>query len=188
MARRRLCDRRVEVEREVGHLLCVVNALDVGAGGGADLAPALGPDREQLLEPGAQRLLRGVEQRHVDPVRLARPRHGFVVQEGDHRLAERHRLDREQPVPAGVELVDDDVDVVVERERLLVVEVLDDAQLDVEAVRRPRSRGRCPSAAVTTAHAARSAAARSDGGTGRIAARSMPGGITCASGTQRIAS
>ena len=56
------------------------------------------------------------------------------MQEGDDRLAERHRLDREQPVPAGVELVDDDVDVVEERECLLVVQVLDDAKLDVEAV------------------------------------------------------
>ena len=66
------------------------------------------------------------------------------------RLPERHALDREQAVPAGVELVDDDVRVAVQGERLLVVDALHDAELDVEALARaqhvirplPPSRGR----------------------------------------------
>ena len=48
------------------------------------------------------------------------------------RLPERHALDREQPVPARVQLVDDDVRVAVPREGVVVMEALDDAELDVE--------------------------------------------------------
>ena len=44
----------------------------------------------------------------------------LVVEERDDRLAERHRLDREDPVPAGVQLVDDDVSAAVALARLVV--------------------------------------------------------------------
>ena len=54
------------------------------------------------------------------------------MEERDDRLAERHALDREEPVPAGMELVDDDVRVPVALERLGVVEALDDLEVDVE--------------------------------------------------------
>ena len=93
-----------------------------------------GPHLEQFLQAATERVLGRVEDRHVDPVRLPGARHCLLVQERDDRLAERHRLDREQPVPARVELIDDDVDVVEERECLGVVQVLDDAKLDVEAL------------------------------------------------------
>ena len=64
--------------------------------------------------------------------RLLGPADGVVVQEGDDRLAERHALDREQAVPARVELVDDDVGVAVALECLVVVEALDDLEVGVE--------------------------------------------------------
>ena len=51
------------------------------------------------------------------------------MQERDHRLPERHRLDREQPVPPGVELVDNDVGGLVALAGLVVVEALDDLQI-----------------------------------------------------------
>src|SRR4029078_9653042 len=54
------------------------------------------------------------------------------VEEGDDGLAQRHALDREEAVPAGVQLVDDDVRVALPLERLRVVEPFDDAQLAVE--------------------------------------------------------
>ena len=54
------------------------------------------------------------------------------MQEGDDRLSERHRLDREEPVPARVQLVDDDVGGAVALERLVVVEALDELEVGVE--------------------------------------------------------
>ena len=50
--------------------------------------------------------------------------YGLFVQEGDDGLAQRHRLDREQSVPAGVQLVDDDVRILVAATRLVVVQAL----------------------------------------------------------------
>ena len=58
------------------------------------------------------------------------------MEERDDRLAERHRLDREDAVPAGVQLVDDHVRVPVALERLAVVEPFDDLELDVELLAR----------------------------------------------------
>ena len=81
-------------------------------------------------------VVRGVDERHLDAVGLLGAADGLVVQERQHRLAERHALDREEAVPAGVELVDDDVGVAVQRERLVVVDALHDAELDVEALAR----------------------------------------------------
>ena len=60
------------------------------------------------------------------------------MEERDDGLPERHALDREQPVPAGVQLVDDDVGVAVALERLFVMEPLDDLEIGVEAVDRRR--------------------------------------------------
>ena len=57
---------------------------------------------------------------------------GIVVEERDDRLAERHALDREEAVPAGVELVDDDVCVAIALERLVVVQPFDDLEVGVE--------------------------------------------------------
>ena len=65
--------------------------------------------------------------------RLLRAPDGLLVEERDDRLAERHALDREQAVPARVELVDDDVGVPEALERLLVMEPLDDLEIGVEA-------------------------------------------------------
>ena len=58
------------------------------------------------------------------------------MQEGDDRLPERHRLDREDAIPAGVQLVDHDVGRAVALERLVVVEALDELELGVEALAR----------------------------------------------------
>ena len=113
---------------------------------------------------------------------------GFVVQERDDRLPERHALDREEPVPAGVQLVDDDVGLAVALERLVVVQALDEDEVGVEAL-------------AGGDHVLGSLAAADEGAcriTGRlesvggyagsIDATSIPGGIISASGTQRIAS
>ena len=54
----------------------------------------------------------------------------------DDRLAERHRLEREDAVPAGVQLVDDDVGPGVALARLLVVDALDDVELDRQLLAR----------------------------------------------------
>ena len=57
----------------------------------------------------------------------------LVVEEGDDRLPERHALDREDAVPACVQLVDDDVRVAVALERLVVAQALDQDEVGVEA-------------------------------------------------------
>ena len=109
------------------------------------------------------------------------------MQERDDGLAERHALDREEAVPAGIQLVDDDVGVAVALERLVVVEPSTISQLGVEALARADRRSvpfrrRDEGAWTITGRA------RPDGGTGVIAREVDPGGITSASGTQRIAS
>ena len=91
-----------------------------------------------------ERLLRRIDDRHLDAERLLRPPHGLVVEERDDRLAERHRLDREDAVPARVQLVDDHVRVPVALERLAMVEPLDDLELDVELARTRRRHAPCP--------------------------------------------
>ena len=140
------------------------------------------PELDELLEPLAQRVGRRVDDGHRDLVRLLGAPDRLLVEERHDGLAERHALDREQAVPAGVQLVDDDVGVAVQRERLLVVEPFDDPQVDVEARRTRGGRDRCPCAAARTGRGRRRAALRPDGGTGRIADRSTPGGIITASG------
>ncbi len=109
------------------------------------------------------------------------------MEKGDDRFAERHRLDREEAVPAGVQLVDDDVGGAVALERLVVVQPFDELEVGVEPVARGETcsvpfRPRCEGAWTISGRL------RSDGGAGSIRARSIPGGITSASGTQRIAS
>ena len=73
-------------------------------------------------------------------------------------------------------------------ERLVVVEALDELEVGVE----PLDGGDHVLAALAPARRGRvddqRAASRSLGGAGAIRARSTPGGITSASGTQRIAS
>ena len=67
-----------------------------------------------------------------DAERLLGLLHRFVPQVAQHRLPERHRLQREDPVPAGVELVDDDVRPFVVAPRLVVAEPFDDVEVDVQ--------------------------------------------------------
>ncbi len=128
-----------------------MDALDVRARGAADLVPPGGPHRHELGEAVTEGLRRRVDERDRQPERVLGPARRLVVQERDDRLAERHALDREQPVPTGVQLVDDDVGVAIARERLVVVKALDDPELDVEALARAEhvvgslaaARGRC---------------------------------------------
>ncbi len=60
--------------------------------------------------------------------------HGLRSEIAEHRLAERHRLEREDPVPAGVQLVDDDVGSLVAPAGLVVPDPLDDVELDIQAL------------------------------------------------------
>jgi hypothetical protein len=70
------------------------------------------------------------------------------VEERDYGLAERHRLDREDAVPARVQLIHDHVGAPVALERRAVVEALDDLEVDVQLgagghhVRGPLARAR----------------------------------------------
>ena len=110
------------------------------------------------------------------------------MEERDDGLAERHALDREESVPARVELVDDDVGALEALERLVVRHALDDLELGVEPFDGRDHVLGALAAAGRGGVEDRRAASRSDGGAGAIAATSIPGGITSASGTQRIAS
>ena len=108
-----------------------MHPLDVRAARRAD-APPLVRRLDQRAQRVGERVLRRGDDRHLDAERLLRAPHRLVVEERDDRLAERHRLDREHAVPAGVQLVDDDVGVAVALERLAMVEPFDDLELDVE--------------------------------------------------------
>ena len=97
------------------------------------------------------------------------------LQVRDDGLAERHRLEREHAVPAGVQLVDDDVGAGVALARLLVRDALDDVELD----------GSCAHASITCCvpffsrfdgACTTSGRALSDGGTGVNSRRSSPVG------------
>ena len=90
-------------------------------------------------------------------------------------------------MPAGVQLVDDDVGARVALARLVVRDALDDVELD--GSRAQASITCCvPFFSRLDGACTTSGRALSDGGTGVNGRRSSPGGITCASGTQRIAS
>ena len=58
------------------------------------------------------------------------------MQERDDGLAEREALDREYAVPAGVQLVDDDVGLAVELEGLVVREPFDEPKVGIQPVDR----------------------------------------------------
>ncbi len=150
-------------------------------------SPLLGRLDERPQRVG-ERLLRRADDRDLDAERLLGLPHRLVVQERDDRLAERHRLDREDAVPAGVQLVDDHVGAAGSARTLRDGRALRRSRARRRAPRRPRRRAPCPCARATTARAARRAARDRDGGAGSIARTSIPGGITCASGTQRAAS
>ena len=109
------------------------------------------------------------------------------MQERDDGLPERHRLDREEPVPARVQLVDHDVGGAVALERLVVVEALDELEVGVE----PFHGGDHVLAALAPAGGGRVDDQRPlplGRRRGRDRGEVDPGGITSASGTQRIAS
>src|SRR5581483_1005707 len=108
-----------------------VDALDVRPARGAD-PTALGRRLDERTENVGERLLRRLDDRDVDSERLPRALDRLVVEERDDGLAERHRLDGEEPVPAGVQLVDDDVRALVALASLVVMEALDDLELDRE--------------------------------------------------------
>src|SRR5262245_27201746 len=111
----------VESEEAVGDALEVVDLLDVGPRLGAD-SPPLSRRRDEGLEGRTQRVLRRTDDRNTCVELALGPFDGLVVQERHDGLAERHALDREEPVPAGIQLVDDDVRFAVALERLVVVE------------------------------------------------------------------
>ena len=123
----------------------------------------------------AQRLLRGRDERHLDAERLLGARDGLVVEERDDGLAERHRLDREDPVPAGVQLVDHDVGRAVALERLVVVESLDELEVGVQALRRAATTCSVPLRRRDEGACTISGRARSDGGAGSIRREVDPG-------------
>ena len=95
-------------------------------------APFLRPRVDERAESLLQRLHSDADERHLGSVGLLRSRAGLVVEECEDGLAEREAFDREDPVPPGVELVDHDVGLAVQRERLVVADALDDPQVDVE--------------------------------------------------------
>jgi hypothetical protein len=113
-----------------------VHALDVVPARRPYAAPVLGI-LDQWLEVGGQRLGGGGDDGHRRPERILGAGDSLLVEKGHHRLAERHRLDGEQAVPAGVELVDDDVRRLVLTPGLVMMEALDDPELD----RQPRAGG-----------------------------------------------
>src|SRR6188472_1302216 len=129
---RAMSEASVESEEAVGDALEVVYLLDVRSRLGADPL-ALGRRGDERLECRAERLLRRSHDGNARVELPLRTRDGLVVQERHDRLAERHALDREQPVPARVQLVDDDVGLAVALERLVVVESLDEEEVCVEA-------------------------------------------------------
>ena len=111
------------------------------------------------------------------------------MQERDDGLAEREALDREDAVPAGVQLVDDDVGLAVELEGLVVREPFDEPEVGIQ----PVDRGDDVLGALAAARRRRVddqrpllLGARNRRRDGRDT--STPGRIISASGTQRIAS
>lgn len=57
----------------------------------------------------------------------------LLVKERHDRLAECHALDREESVPAGVQLIDDEVCGAVALKRLGVVKPLHDLEVDIKS-------------------------------------------------------
>ena len=92
--------------------------------------------RRQLSDPIAERLFRDRDDRDLDAERALGLLDRLGPQVAQDRLAERHRLEREDPVPAGVQLVDHDVGALVPAARLVVAQALDDVELDVQALAR----------------------------------------------------
>src|SRR6188768_907329 len=123
----------VESEEAVGDALEVVDLLDVRSRLGADPLP-LCRRPDEGLERRTQRLLRRADDGNARVDLVLGPRDGLVVQERHDRLAQCHALDREEPVPAGVQLVDDDVGLAIALEGLVVVEALDEHELRIEAL------------------------------------------------------
>src|SRR6188472_2010838 len=125
----------VKSEEAVGDALEVVDLLDVRSRLGADSLP-LCRRRDEGLERRAQCLLRRTDDGNARVELVLGPRDGLVVQERHDRLSECHALDREEPIPAGIQLVDDDVRFAVALERLVVVKPLDEEEFGVEALAR----------------------------------------------------
>src|SRR5581483_671851 len=97
----------VDGDQAVGDAVDVVHLLHVGAALGADLAP-----EGRLLDERAKRvgegLLRRGNDRDAHPEALGALLDDVLLEVGDDGLAERHRFECEDAVPAGVQLVDDD--------------------------------------------------------------------------------
>ena len=97
----------VDGRQPVRDLVAVVRLLDVHSAGGPESLPLL-RGRDQRLESFGERLLRRVPDRGAR--RRTPPRSGGGARrECSRRQACRHPLDGEDAVPAGVELVDEDV-------------------------------------------------------------------------------
>src|SRR5918995_5197932 len=125
-------ERRVDLDEPVGALVGVMHPLDVAPGSGADPAPLLG-GRGELGDAIAERLLRDRDDRHAGAECALGLLDGLGPEVAQDGLAERHRLQREDPVPAGIELVDHDVGAPEPAPRLVMAQPFDDVELDVEA-------------------------------------------------------
>ncbi len=121
----------VDLEQPLGDDVDVVHLLDVVAALRSDLAAQRGLLDERAQRLG-ERLLGGRDDRQPDAEGLSAALHGLRVEVADDRLCERHRLEREDAVPARVELVDDDVGAGVPLARLVVRDAFDEVELDRE--------------------------------------------------------
>src|SRR5581483_9305856 len=101
-AARLTSERTVEVDQAIGDPVDVMHALDVRPARRADLSP----ERrllDQRAQRGGERLPGRGHDRDADAVALGAALDHVLLQVGDDRLAERHRLEREHAVPARVE-------------------------------------------------------------------------------------
>ena len=150
-----------------------MNLLDVGAARGADLAA-----QRRLFDERAQGVDERLLRRGTIGMRMPQPCCAALdhvrLEVRDDRLAERHRLEREDTVPAGVQLVDDDVARRVAVARLVVRQALDDVQVDVQLLARVDD-VRGPLLLAVRRRVQTSGRSRSDGGTGVKARRSSRG-------------
>ncbi len=106
-----------------------MHLFDVGAPGLPE-ALALRKRVHERPEHVHEIVLRRAHDRHLHAEVLLGLAHGVLVQRRDDRLAERHPLDGQDPVPVAEHLVDDDVGLLDALERLLVPHAVHDVEID----------------------------------------------------------